>query len=158
MKTVNANELEIVIRPMEPRDAAEVTELIEQLGYLRPLSEVVQWIESLAARNCEQTAFVACAGNSVVGWIELSIEHRLQSPPYSLIGGLVVKDGFRGRRIGLRLCEQAEHWSWDHGLSVIRVTSRSTRPEAHRFYELNGYRPTKLSHVFEKERPQRHGK
>ena len=102
-------------------------------------------------RAQSQAAFVAELADKVIGWIEVSIQHRLQSAPYALIGGLVVKEGFRNRKVGLRLCEQAEAWSWEHGVSVIRVTSRSTRLDAHRFYENNGYRLTKVSQIFEKK-------
>lgn len=144
---------ELVIRPIEPRDAPEVSVLIEQLGYRREQSEVARWIRALPLHREQQTAFVACLDNEVVGWIEVSIEHRLQSPPFAMIGGLVVKDGYRNRQIGLRLCEKVEAWSWAHGLSTLRVTSRSTRADAHRFYLQNGYTQTKLSHVFEKKRP-----
>lgn len=144
---------ELLIRPIEPRDTAAVCELIEQLGYKREASEVADWISSLPSRSDTQTAFVACLEDEVVGWIEISIEHRLQSPPFAMIGGLVVKDGYRNRQIGLRLCEHAEAWTWALGLPTLRVTSRSTRNDAHRFYLKNGYTQTKLSHVFEKKRP-----
>jgi GNAT superfamily N-acetyltransferase len=147
---VNSN---LLIRPIEPRDAAEVCLLVQQLGYDRAQDQVALWIESLANRAKQQAAFIACVAGKVVGWIEISIEHRLQSPPCTLIGGLVVKEGFRGQQIGLRLCERAEAWSWRHGILTVRVTSRSTRTGAHRFYLRNGYRPTKVSQVFEKSRP-----
>ncbi len=147
---VNSN---LLIRPIEPRDAAEVCLLIQQLGYDRTKDQVAIWIESLADRADQQSAFVACVAGEMVGWIEISIEHRLQSPPCTLIGGLVVKEGFRGQQIGLMLCERAEAWSWEHGVSTVRVTSRSTRTGAHRFYLRNGYHLTKVSQVFEKTRP-----
>jgi GNAT superfamily N-acetyltransferase len=149
----NAANSDLLIRPMEPRDAGEVCILIQQLGYDRPLDQISIWIETLTNRAEQQAAFVACFAGEVVGWIESSIEHRLQSPPCTMIGGLVVKDGFRGQQIGLRLCERAEAWSWEHGVPNIRVTSRSTRTDAHRFYLRNGYLPTKVSQVFEKKRP-----
>ncbi|MGA8088383.1 MAG: GNAT family N-acetyltransferase [Terracidiphilus sp.] len=139
-----------VIRPVEPRDTAEVCALIQQLGYERPFNDVAAWIESLGKHPQSQAAFVAELANEVIGWIEISIQHRLQSAPYALIGGLVVKEGFRNQKVGLRLCEKAEAWSWERRVSVIRVTSRSTRLDAHRFYENNGYRLTKVSHIFEK--------
>ncbi len=148
-----AGNSELLIRPMEPRDAAEVCVLTAQLGYDRPLDQISIWIESLANRAEQQAAFVACIAGEVVGWIEISIEHRLQSSPCTLIGGLVVEEGFRGQEIGLRLCERGEAWSWDHGVPTVRVTSRSTRTDAHRFYLRNGYLPTKVSQVFEKKRP-----
>jgi predicted N-acetyltransferase YhbS len=147
---VNSN---LLIRPIEPRDAAEVCLLVQQLGYDRAQDQVALWIESLANRAKQQAAFIACVAGKVVGWIEISIEHRLQSPPCTLIGGLVVKEGFRGQQIGLKLCERAEAWSWEHGISKVRVTSRSTRTGAHRFYLRNGYHLTKISQVFEKTRP-----
>lgn len=136
------------------RDTAEVAILVSQLGYQRNEAEVAQWIEAVQSRRDEQVAFVACLGNQVIGWIEICIEYRLQSAPYALIGGLVVKDGFRNHRVGLRLCERAERWTWEHGLTTLRVTSRSTRIDAHRFYLKNGYAQTKFSHVFEKKRSQ----
>lgn len=143
----------LLIRPIEPRDAAEVCLLVQQLGYERAQDQISIWIESLPNRAEQQSAFVACVAGEVVGWIEISIEQRLQSSPCTLIGGLVVKEGFRGQQIGLKLCERAEAWSWERGVSRVRVTSRSTRTGAHRFYLRNGYRPTKVSQVFEKTRP-----
>jgi len=86
----------------------------------------------------------------VVAWVDVSLEHRLQSESFGLIGGLVVRDGLRGGGIGRRLCEQAEAWARERGAKKIRVTSRSTREAAHRFYLRDGYRQTKISMVFEK--------
>ena len=145
---------QLVIRTIEPRDAAEVCILTHQLGYDRTVDEIAHWIHSLQDRRSDQAAFVAELADEVVGWIEICIEHRLQSAPYALIGGLVVKDGFRNQRIGLRLCERAELWGWETGVAAVRVTSRSTRLDAHRFYENNGYRKMKVSQIFEKPRPE----
>ena len=144
---------EFLIRPIEARDAAEVCVLIQQLGYSRPQDRVTSWIESLGERPERQAAFVACVAGQIVGWIEISIENRLQSAPHALIGGLVVKEGLRGQQIGFRLCARAESWSWERGVGLVRVTSRSTRTDAHRFYQRNGYRLTKVSHLFEKTKP-----
>ena len=151
---LNHDSSQLVIRSIAPHDAAEVCVLARQLGYERSVDEIANWIHSLKDRASVQAAFVAKLAEQVVGWIEVSVEHRLQSAPYALIGGLVVKDGFRNQRIGLRLCERAEVWSWETGVAVIRVTSRSTRIDAHRFYENNGYRLTKVSQIFEKKRPE----
>ena len=156
MESVNGSSAEspvVAIRPIELRDATEVCALIQQLGYDRVPDDVTGWIESRGRHAETQTVFVAELDHRVIGWIEVSIQHRLQSDPYALIGGLVVKEGYRNQRIGLRLCEHAEAWGWAQGVAVVRVTSRSTRLDAHRFYENNGYRLTKVSHIFEKSRP-----
>ena len=145
----------VLVRSIEIRDACEVARLVEQLGYQRSLDAVVAWIEALAAASAPaQAAFVACLGEEVVGWVEVSLQSHLQSPPFALIGGLVVKEGVRGKGIGRQLCGAAEAWGWERLVSVVRVTSRSTRPDAHRFYSKNGFEPSKISHVFEKKRPE----
>lgn len=152
---VNASdrEEELLVRTIEPRDADAVSLLTAQLGYVRSAEQIQQWIEHLAAQpGREQTALVATLRGEVVGWIDVSIERRLQSAPFGYIGGLVVKDGLRGYGIGRRLCEHAEVWAWDHSVETVRVTSRSTRADAHRFYLRDGYHEVKTSHVFEKTR------
>ena len=148
----SGDECTVLIRAIETRDAPEVALLIKQLGYRRSQGDITVWIETLSSSPCPaQAAFVACLDNDVVGWIEVSLQSHIQSPPFALIGGLVVKEGLRGKRIGRRLCETAEAWARQQSISLLRVTSRSTRPDAHRFYTRNGFEPTKISHVFEKE-------
>jgi len=149
----SADESALLVRSIETRDAREVVALIEQLGYQRSHDEVVAWIHALSvAAAPAQAAFVACLDATVVGWIEVSLQSHLQSPPFALIGGLVVREGLRSKGIGRQLCRAAEEWSWKRSVSVVRVTSRSTRFDAHRFYSENGFEPTKISHVFEKKR------
>jgi GNAT superfamily N-acetyltransferase len=145
---------QLLIRQMEPQDSAGVALLITQLGYCRAVEEVHRWIQELDSHKEQQAAYVACIEEEIVGWIEVSIVHHLQRPGCALIGGLVVKDAYRGGGIGRRLCERAEAWSWQKGVETLRVTSRNTRGDAHRFYLRDGYRHLKTSLVFEKTRPE----
>jgi GNAT superfamily N-acetyltransferase len=142
------------IRAMETGDAEAVCMLITELGYRQTAGDVRQWIESLRDADRAQAAFVACEVTDVIGWVEIAIEHRLQAPPFALVGGLVVKYGARSRGVGRALCVRAEAWAWEQGVDTVRVTSRSTRADAHRFYLRDGYRQTKTSLVFEKHRPR----
>jgi predicted N-acetyltransferase YhbS len=139
------------IRAMREDDAVAVSLLTTQLGYSRNADEIAEWIARLSRENAEQTAFVACVGEGVVGWIEVSVERRLQSAPFGMIGGLVVREVVRGRGIGGLLCRRAEEWVREQGLDTMRVTSRSTREDAHRFYLRDGYHEVKTSLVFEKQ-------
>jgi GNAT superfamily N-acetyltransferase len=141
---------EITIRRVRPEDAEAVAELNGQLGYPATADEVRGRIAALASYAASQAVFVACIGKEVVGWVDVALTSHLQSRPFALIGGLVVKQGMRGQRIGKRLCEEAEAWSRERGVSVVRVTSRSTRDDAHRFYLRDGYKDVKTSRVFEK--------
>ncbi|HET9100326.1 MAG TPA: GNAT family N-acetyltransferase [Acidobacteriaceae bacterium] len=143
------NELPLTIRAIESRDADAVSGLVSQLGYHRAVPEIADWIDCMNGA-AQQAAFVACRDNKVVGWIEVSIERRLQTAPFALIGGLVVADGVRGQGIGRLLCQAAEDWARGRGLEKLRVTSRSTRTDAHRFYLRDGYEAVKTSMVFEK--------
>ena len=140
---------QVNVRPIREDDAEAVSQLVTQLGYDRTADQVRRWIDGLDSRP-EQAAFVAELNGEVVAWIDVSLEHHLQSELSGLIGGLVVRDGVRGAGIGRRLCERAEDWSREQGAKKIRVTSRSTREAAHRFYLRDGYRQTKISMVFEK--------
>ena len=146
--------MEIAIREIELADADEVSQLVAQLGYERSPAEIREWMDALRGEHRQQAAFVAVLGGEILGWVEISVERRLQSPPFALIGGLVVKNSMRNRGIGRQLCARAEAWAWERSLDKVRVTSRSTRADAHRFYLRDGYREVKTSMVFEKNRPR----
>jgi GNAT superfamily N-acetyltransferase len=150
MATTASSLRALTIRPVEADDAAQVAELTGQLGYPAIADEIAERIAWLAAHREAQLAVVACADSKIVGWIEAAVEHHLQSPPFVLITGLVVRDEMRGLGVGKRLCEEIERWAREQGLAVMRVTSRSTREAAHRFYLRDGYKLVKTSAVFEK--------
>lgn len=145
-----AEQSALTVRRVAVEDAAAVAELSVQLGYPATAGEIEHRIANLGSRKAHQAVFVACLGAEIVGWIDVALSFELQTPPYALIGGLVVKDGVRGLRIGKRLCDEAEAWSRSQGVGVLRVTSRSTRDDAHRFYLREGFRDIKMSRVFEK--------
>jgi predicted N-acetyltransferase YhbS len=144
---------DVLVRIISHEDAAAVAELSRQLGYEVSAEMIADQVGRLSSRAGSQIAFVACVGGDVVGWIEATITHHLQYAPYSLIGGLVVREGMRSLGIGKRLCAEVEAWSKEKGVAVVRVTSRSTREDAHRFYLRDGYERIKTSAVFEKVLP-----
>ncbi len=150
MATIATDAKVVTIRRVEAGDAAAVAELCGQLGYPTTAAEASERIAWLERCGESQIALVACVDDRVAGWIEAAIDHHLQSAPFALITGLVVRDGVRGFGVGKRLCEEVERWVREKGLGVVRVTSRSTREAAHRFYLRDGYKQTKTSAVFEK--------
>jgi GNAT superfamily N-acetyltransferase len=149
----DSNSSKLTIRRVKLADAEAVAALSGQLGYEASPEELRQRIAKLADCTENQAVFVACMSGEntcLVGWIDVAITYHLQSAPFVLIGGLVVQDGMRGLGIGRRLCEEAEAWTRTKGISIVRVTSRSTRAGAHRFYLRDGYTEVKTSKVFEK--------
>lgn len=151
MSAIDGKHREMVVRLMTLEDVAAVAELAVQLGYERTREALMEWMLGLERHDAMQAALVALMEDEVVGWVEVSMVRPLQSPAFSLIGGLVVREGWRGKGIGRRLCEEAERWSRERNVLAVRVTSRSTREGAHRFYLRDGYRHIKTSLVFEKQ-------
>jgi GNAT superfamily N-acetyltransferase len=146
--------LSLIVRAIVPEDAGAVAELSGQLGYEASAEAINERIVKLLSSPEQQIAFVACLatekGTEIVGWIEASILHELQSPPYSFISGLVVREGRRSLGIGQKLCAEVEVWSRSQGVTTLRVTSRMAREGAHRFYRREGFQQIKIWAVFEK--------
>lgn len=148
------NGASLMVRSILPADAAAVAELSGQLGYEVSTEAISQRIVQISSRPDSHTAFVACIENSdrieIVGWIEATLMHEFQSPPYIFITGLVVSERHRSFGIGKRLCAQVEAWSRKQGITTLRVTSRISREGAHRFYLREGFERIKTWAVFEK--------
>jgi GNAT superfamily N-acetyltransferase len=141
---------ELLIREITAEDAAATARLTEELGYPVSPEIMTQRIESLN-RFSDHVVYVVCLSGKVVGWIDVRETHHLQAEPRAEIGGLVVSSEVRGRGLGNRLIECAEHWARQRGLRNVVVRSRVAREGAHRFYLRQGYKQTKTSAVFMKD-------
>jgi GNAT superfamily N-acetyltransferase len=141
----------LTIRTMTLEDAQAVAELSSQLGYEVSVKEIAERILQMPLNAEKQIAFVSCQGAEIVGWIEASLMTELQSPPYTLISGLVVREERRSLGIGKLLCAEIERWSRKHNVTLLRVTSRISREGAHRFYLREGFQRIKTWAVFEKK-------
>jgi GNAT superfamily N-acetyltransferase len=139
----------VSIRRLTGDDAKAVAELSGQLGYPVPPDDLRQRIQE-TSHSTDSIALAALLDDQIVGWIEASIEHHLQSPACAIIGGLVVRDTMRGLGIGKRLCHEIEQWTRSKSIALLRVRSQIIREDAHRFYLREGYRQLKTSLVFEK--------
>lgn len=140
----------ITIRSATKDDAIEIARLAGELGYSATPSEIAERI-ARQAKAPGRAVFVACEGEQIAGYIDLSTEMHLHTTPKGRIDGLVVSESARGKGVGALLCRHAEEWARQQGLKTMMLTSRSTRERAHAFYERDGYRRTKTSYLFEKE-------
>jgi GNAT superfamily N-acetyltransferase len=150
MATTAIEKHALTVRALTLADAGAIAELSGQLGYQASATEMVERIRGILSVREGHLAIVACRYDEVIGWIEAEVGRHLQSTPHVLITGLVVKEGMRSLGVGKRLCTEVEQWASRQGVSVVRVTSRSTREGAHRFYLREGFTQTKTSLVFEK--------
>lgn len=134
------------IRPAAGSDAADLSELVVQLGYSGSAQDVLRRLTALG----DGAVFVAVDEERAVGFIHVGIVRTLENDPYGEIFGLVVRDSHRGRGAGKLLLDAAEQWARGRALQRMRVRSNVTRDRAKQFYEREGYEVKKVSNVFDK--------
>ena len=135
---------------MRRDDAGAVANLATQLGYPSSEVQLAERIARVLGRE-EAAAMVAGDAGNVVAWVHVELRRTLVADQHAQVMALVVDERCRGRGIGAALMAEAERWARKRGANAVRVASRTTREEARRFYERQGYRLTKTSNWFEKE-------
>ncbi|MDM7916202.1 MAG: GNAT family N-acetyltransferase [Candidatus Eisenbacteria bacterium] len=159
-------------RPVRIEDAAAVACLSGELGYPSTPEQAEERIRRILREPGHRAWVAVHAPNpspegasgeggpalrspsfdgTPVGWIHAFVSLRLESSAFVEIGGLVVSALFRGRGVGRSLLETAEAWAGGQGIRSIRIRSRVSRTDAHRFYEKFGYTESKEQKVFAKE-------
>jgi len=138
------------IRPMGIGDAKPVADLATQLGYASSETQLMERIPGVIGRE-DAAALVADDAGTVVGWTHIELRRTLVGDRDAQIMALVVDERCRGQGIGAALTAAAERWAHDRGATTLRVGSRTSREDAHRFYEREGYVLAKTSYWFEKE-------
>jgi GNAT superfamily N-acetyltransferase len=140
----------IEIRSAEDRDVTTLARLAGELGYPSTPEQVRERLAVIKAAPYLATFVAVTNGDAVIGWIQLSEVHSLESEPRAEITGLVVDSNFRGGGAGSLLVERGEDWARGRGLAVIGVRSNIVRERTHVFYERLGYAVTKTQKVFRK--------
>ena len=141
---------QVEIRNASLGDAAALADLSTQLGYT---SSSQQALDRLAVilRSSEHFVLVGSLPDGVViGWVHVFITLRIESDPFSEIGGFIVAEQHRSRGIGRTLLVAAEDWVRSRGLKKLRVRVRSTRRDAQAIYQQLGFSRTKDQHVLDK--------
>jgi GNAT superfamily N-acetyltransferase len=133
-----------IIRPAEPRDAAEIARLLTALGHPTEAQSITaRWDEWAQAGNA---AFVA--ENESGGLAGVVTTHRmlvLHRPlPVGRITALIVDASVRGSGVGRRLVAAAEDLLASAGCGLLEITSNARLAEAHAFYEHLGYERTSI--------------
>lgn len=133
--------MKIAIYIAKPGDAAEVADLLGQLGYPVSASEA-----SLRMELYQQPSYqilVAKKEEVTVGFIALHVYDELHLPgPVGRITSFCVKETFRGTGIGTTLLDAAEVFFKENGCYKIEVTSNLRRSQTHLYYLHHGYQET----------------
>lgn len=130
---------DVAIRRSEVADAAELADLMTQLGYPTRTSEMEMRMETIRADKNYAT-FVAVSEGKVSGMIGTSARYTYEhNGPSAVIMVLVVSDKVRGRGVGRALIRAAEDDLAQRNIRRVAVYSHFRRTEAHEFYEKLGY-------------------
>lgn len=140
-----------LIRAAREEDLQDVALLCGQLGYPVEIGELAGRLRALTleARHAVLVAERRGEGG-LVGLVHVYTDTWLVLACTAEIGGLVVREGFRGHGVGARLLTAAELWAAERGCSRLFVRTNALRERAHRFYERQGYELLKSQRVYQR--------
>jgi len=128
-----------MIRDATPDDAAQVAQLLGQLGYPTTAAQARTRIERLTARD-DYTVRVFADGDALLGAGALQVHPGLElDEPIGLITALIVSDEARRRGVGRALVDDLLDFARKHGCARVNVGSGLHRADAHAFYEGIGF-------------------
>lgn len=139
--------MEIFIRAATLKDAAFISNLCDQLGYQSLLPETEKRLLQVL-QDTNSCIFVAVENEKVVGWIHGFYAVRVESDPFTEIGGLVVDEHYRRQNIGKMLVNKIAEWALTKEYKVVRVRCNTKRAESHRFYLSLGFDEIKEQKIF----------
>jgi ribosomal protein S18 acetylase RimI-like enzyme len=129
------------IRSAEISDAGRIADLLQQLGYVATATLVENKIATLAG-SLNDLILVAEKDGIVIGIISLHTTELFHTDGrIGRITSLVIDSDQRGCGIGELLVDAANEFFILSGCVRAEVTSGDHRPEAHAFYEAQGYMP-----------------
>ena len=137
----------MLTRQARSGDAKSLAALSTQLGYPAEDKEAEARLLTLTDHP-DHALFVAENDAGVVGWIHVCRAHRLGSPAFAEVLGLVVEESLRGQGVGSRLLTHAEAWAKKQDLPTVRIRCNARRTATHAFYRRRGYRESKTQKVF----------
>lgn len=138
------------VRLVRRSDADALAKLSGELGYPSSATDMRIRLGATLAHPDHATFVAEHPDLGIVGWVHVFAALRLESGSFAEIGGLVVGKGQRKSGVGRALVEQAEEWSWERGLQMLRVRTNTAREGAHLFYLNLGFHKTKSQTVFSK--------
>lgn len=127
------------IRDAELNDASELAVLMCELGYETQRAEMETRLKLILSNPAYKT-FIAIMDGCVCGMIgTLTYPSYEHNDPSGRILVLVTLSAARRRGIGRALIAAAEKDFGQKGIRRVALDTRSTREDAHKFYESLGY-------------------
>ena len=132
---------EISLRDADIGDVAQITILINELGYPTDEAGMETRLQGIFNQPDYKT-MVAVLNNEVVGMVGAMKGHYYEkNGQHMRILAFVVKQSCRRKGIGKILMNAAEQWAVEQGLHASLLTSgiRDERKDAYAFYQKSGY-------------------
>ena len=136
------------IRQVHDEDHKELSILSTQLGYPCSPQDSRRYLSEIRS-DPEHEIFVAeSEEGEVIGYIHVFKTKRPFIESFAELGGLVIKEGFRGEGLGKILLGRSEEWARESGCHEMRIRSNVIRERAHPFYLDQGYLVNKHQMIF----------
>ena len=130
--------MDIKIRKVEMGDADAVRDIsAEGLGYRCDLALVQKKIAGL--NEAREAVFVAETDGDVIGYIHVERYDVLYFETMANILGLSVFKAYHKMGVGKALLFEAEDWTRQNNIKMMRLNSGMNCTDAHGFYEHLGY-------------------
>lgn len=139
--------MDVLIRAATDTDAAFISGLCDQLGYECLPAETEKRLQYVL-QDTHSCIFVAVVNEKLVGWIHGFYTVRVESDPFTEIGGLVVDKDYRRKNIGKLLVDKIVEWAHIREYKQVRVRCNALRTESHQFYLSLGFVETKQQKIF----------
>jgi GNAT superfamily N-acetyltransferase len=141
-------EKRMLIREAGLDDSEDMAELSKQMGY-KTTTEDVRFRLNKIMDDKNNSVFVILDDIKVIGWIHGFYTFRVESEPFTEIGGMVVDENYRREGIGRMLVNKIIEWSESKKSTKLRVRSNTIRKDTHSFYKGIGFVELKEQKVFD---------
>ena len=138
------------IRTAQLDDAESLANLATQLGYPSTADDISERLRSIFPDQAHVVFVAEVPGAGVRGFAHVHAGIALESGPRAELLGLVTDAGLRSRGLGAFLVAEAERWARAKGFKTLCVRCNVVRPDAHRFYERQGFHCSKTQKYFRK--------
>ncbi len=140
--------MQLSFRKANLNDAESIANLSNQLGYTSSKTDIQNRLGHILS-NTDHIVLVAIEDQKTVGWIHGFYAPKVESDSFVEIGGLIVDENNRGKRIGKQLVEHIYPWAKKMMCQKVRVRCNELRTESHQFYEHLGFKLNKAQKVFD---------
>ena len=143
--------MNIIHRRAKLDDLKEIVSLLadDKLGRTREQAgdEIAQeYLDAFAKIDSDPNQYLMVLENDgeVIGTCHLTLMPSLtfSGSTRLQIEAVRVNSSIRGQNLGQQMIEFAINWGFDHGATIIQLTTNKERPDALRFYEKLGFKAT----------------